>query len=149
MSEEQGWIMCKEVIQLWYDRMKRQWPKAVMECAQCLAYMVLNGSRMTSDGLIISYHVIYPWLVFPCKTDMILRDEVGSMNELEQFQYSTRNGTLKSFMNPAVYTSNRQFRMLPCHKPLDNSRTVLRLNSSPTLQKFVRSCITQIDTRAW
>ncbi len=69
--------------------------------------------------------------------------------ELEQFQYRTRKGTLKSFMDPAVYTSNRLFRMLLCHKFLDNSRTVLLLNSSPTLQMFVRSCITQIDTRAW
>jgi hypothetical protein len=47
MTEEQGWIMCKAVIQLWNDRIKRRWPEAVMECAQCLAYMVLNGSRMT------------------------------------------------------------------------------------------------------
>jgi hypothetical protein len=69
MTEEQGWIMCKSVIQLWNDRIKRRWPEAVMECAQCLTYMVLNGSRMTSDGLKISYHVIYPWLVFPCNTD--------------------------------------------------------------------------------
>ncbi len=44
MTEEQGWIMCKSVIQLWNDRINRRWPEAIMECAQCLTYMVLNGS---------------------------------------------------------------------------------------------------------
>jgi hypothetical protein len=79
MTEEQGWIMCKEVIQLWNDCIKRRWSEAVMECAQCLAYMVLHVSSMTSYGLKISYHVIYPWLVFLCNTD-ILCDEVSSMS---------------------------------------------------------------------
>jgi hypothetical protein len=42
MTEEQGWAMCKAVTHEWGTRVVRRWPRAKEECAQCLAYMVLN-----------------------------------------------------------------------------------------------------------
>ena len=101
MTEEQGWAMCKAVTHEWGTRVVFRRPRAREECAQCLAYMVLNGSRMTDKGLKVSYHLVYPWLVFPCNTTM-LRDEVTSMSDLVQFQYRTKNGDLKSFIDPVV-----------------------------------------------
>ncbi len=148
MTEEQGWAMCKAVTHEWGTRVVRRWPRAKEECAQCLAYMVLNGSRMTDKGLKVSYHLVYPWLVFPCNTTM-LRDEVTSMSEMEQFQYRTKNGDLKSFIDPAVYTNNRQFRLLLCHKLSDCTRTELCLSSPPTLPMYTRSCITHMEAKAW
>jgi hypothetical protein len=54
---------------------------------------------MTGDGLKIIYHIIYPWLVFPSNTTM-LREEVGAMSEMPQFQCSPANGKTKSFIDP-------------------------------------------------
>ena len=77
-------------------------------------------SRMTDKGLKVSYHLVYPWLVFPCNTTM-LREEVTLMSDMEQFQYHTKNGDLKSFIDPAVYTNNRQFHLCRlCHISQDH-----------------------------
>jgi hypothetical protein len=106
--------------------------------------MILNGSRMTDKGLQISYHIIYPWLIFLCNT-MALRDEVGSMSKMPQFHYSLANGERNqrmSFIDPGVYTSNRKFRLLLCNKLSDRSQTALRLSQHQTLTMFLRSCIT-------
>ena len=104
---------------------------------------------MTNTGLKISYHVIYPYLVFPCNTTM-LHDEVGSMSEMPQFQYrSTKTRELKPFIDPGVHTSNRQFRLLLCTKLSDSTMTALHLSSPPTISQFIRSCITHLDETAW
>ena len=106
--------------------------------------LTVTGSRTTGDGLKVSYHIIYPWLVFPSNTTM-LHDEVGAMSEMPQFQYTTANGESKSFIDPGVYTSDRQFRLLLCNKLSDRSRTALRISSPPTIALFTRSCITHIE----
>ena len=102
---------------------------------------------MTGEGLKVSYHVIFPWLIFPCNTTM-LHDEIGLMSELPQFHYSTAGGQQKSFIDPGVYTSNRQFRLLLCHKLSDQSQTALTLSKPPTIDMFARSCITHIGNKA-
>ena len=135
MTEEEGQAMCDAVIREWKRRVTHRWP-AVCECAQSLAYMILRGSRMTENGLKTSFHVIFPWLVFPCNTTM-LHDEVGAMSEMPQFQYNTTNGTCKPFIDPGVYTSNRQFRLLLCNKLSDRSQTALHLSRPPTISMFV------------
>ena len=147
MTEQDGQSMCEEVIREWKRRISSRWPMVVQQCAQSLGHMILKGSRMTGDGLKISYHVIFPWLIFPCNTTM-LHDEVGSMSEMPQFQYNTASGQRKSFIDPGVYTSNRQFRLLLCNKLSDRSRTALHLSSPPTIAMFVRSCITHIGGTA-
>ena len=144
MTEQEGQAMCDAVIREWKGRISSRWPSIVKQCAQCLGYMILKGSRLTDDGLKISYHVIFPWLVFPCNTTM-LRDVVGSMSEMPQFQYTTTKGDQKPFIDSAVYTRNRQFRLLLCNKLSDRSRTALLLSSPPTIAMFVRSCITHIE----
>ena len=77
----------------------------------------------------------------------MLHDEVGTMSEMPQSQYITATGVRKSFIDPGVYTSNRQFRMLLCNKLSDRSQTALHLSCSPTIPKFVRSCITNIGDK--
>jgi hypothetical protein len=143
MSEQEGEEMCAAVNREWKRRVTSRWPTVIEQCKQSLGHMILNGSRMTDKGLKISYHIIYPWLVFPCNTTT-LRDEVGSMSEMPQFHYSLASGERKSFIDPGVYTSNRQFRLLLCNKLSDRSRTALRLSQHPTLSLFLRSCITHI-----
>ena len=147
MTERDGQNMCDAVLREWKRRIINRWPMVVEQCAQCFGHMILKGSRMTGDGLKISYHIIFPWLVFPCNTTM-LHDEVGSMSEMPQFQYNTARGERKSFIDPGVYTSNRQFRLLLCNKLSDRSRTALHLFNSPTIAMFVRSCITHIGGTA-
>jgi hypothetical protein len=65
--------------------------------------MILNGSRVTDKRLKISYHIIYPWLIFPCNTSA-LHDEVGLMSEMSQFHYKMANEATKPFIDPEVYT---------------------------------------------
>ena len=147
MTEQEGKAMCEAVIQEWKRRIRSRWPTVVEQCAQSLAHMILTGSRMTGDGWKVSYHVIFPWLVFPSNTTM-LHDEVGAMSEMPQFQYVTANGVSKSFIDPGVYTINRQFRLLLCYKLLDRTRTALCISSHPTIALFIRSCITHIEDKA-
>jgi hypothetical protein len=90
----------------------------------------------------------FPWFVFSCNTTT-LRDEVNAMSLLPEFQYQTRDGSSKPFIDPGVYTKNRQFRLLMCNKLADPSRTPLTLAQHPTLLRFTRSCITQILDRSW
>ncbi len=115
MSEQEGEEMCAAVNREGKRRVASRWPAVVEQCKQShgLGHMILNGSRVTDNlkGLKISYHIIYPWLIFPCNT-MVLRDKVGSMSEMPQYHYSMANGERKSFIDPGVYTSNRQFRLL-------------------------------------
>jgi len=144
MTEQEGQDMCDAVIREWKLRVRTRWPMVVAQCPCSLGHMILRGSRMTGDGLKISYHIIYPWLVFPSNTSE-LRNEVGAMSEMPQFQYTTVNGESKSFIDPGVYTSNRQFRLLLCTKLLDRSRTALSTSCHPTIASFTRSCITHIE----
>ena len=148
MTEEAGRAMRDAVLREWKTRVTRRWPEVLGKGPRCFTHMILCGSRMTSGGLKISYHIIFPFLVFPCNTTM-LHDEVGLMSEMDQFQYRTSTGHIKSFIDPGVYTSNRQFRLLLCSKLSDCTMTALQLSSPPTVLQFVRSCITQIDDTAY
>ncbi len=87
MTAQEGQTMCDEVIREWRRRINNRWPKVTEQCPRSLGYMILRGSRLTGDGLKISYHIIFLLLVFPCNTTM-LRDVVGSMSEMPQFQYT-------------------------------------------------------------
>ena len=114
MTEKDGRVMRDAVIREWRTRVERRWPADGEQSSRRFTHMILRGSRMTSAGLKISYHVIYPFLVFPSNTTM-LHDEVGSMSVVPHFQYrSSKTGELKSFIDPGVYTNNRQFRLLLC-----------------------------------
>ncbi len=103
--------------------------------------MVLDGSRMTEAGWKVSYHVIYPWLVFPCNT-MILKGEAERLSARPEFQF-------QPFVDPTVYTNNRQFRLLLNCKLSDSTRTALSLALPPTLSSFSLSCITYIGPNVW
>ena len=65
--------------------------------------MILHGSRESKGGLKVSYHVIFPWFVFPCN-DTTLRTTVSELSLMPEFQYQTRDGTTKPFIDPGVYT---------------------------------------------
>ena len=147
-NEEQGREKCRLAIREWEQQVQRRWPAAQVECSRCLAHMILDGSRMTDAGWKVSYHVIYPWLVFPCNTTM-LKFEAEALSTHAAFQYVAKNGVVKSFVDPAVYTKNRQFRMLLSYKLSDKTRTALHLSSSPTMQIFLNSCITCIGPKVW
>ncbi len=84
MTEQEGKTMCEAVNREWKRRVATRWPKVVEQCAQSLGHMILNGSRLTGKGLKISYHIIYPWLIFPCNT-AALREKVGLKSEMPQF----------------------------------------------------------------
>ena len=143
-----GWDKCKAVMRAWEERVQERWPTAREECNRCLAHMVLDGSRMTDEGWKVSYHVIYPWLVFPCNTTT-LKSEAERLSARPEFQYRDKANVLKPFVDQTVYTNNRQFRLLLNCKLSDSTRTALTLASPPKLSSFLRSCITYISPDAW
>jgi hypothetical protein len=100
--------MCNEVVRKWAARIRASWPRAEQEAPRCL---ILYGSRTTDQGCKVSYHVIYPWLTFPCN-NTTLCDEVSRLSEDPCLQYNGPSG-VQRFIDPAVYTRNRQFRF--CH----------------------------------
>jgi hypothetical protein len=51
MTAEEGKTMCEAVIHEWNRRVRHRWPSAIVECPQCLAYMLLHSSRTTGLGL--------------------------------------------------------------------------------------------------
>ncbi len=129
-------------------RVQERWPTVREVCTRCLAHMELDGSRMTAAGWKVSYHVIYPWLVFPCNTTMLKR-EAALLSARPEFQYRDKANVLKPFVDPTVYTNNRQFRLLLNCKLSDSTRTALILAFPPTLSSFSLSCITYIGPNAW
>ena len=139
--------MCNEVVTKWAARIRTRWPRAEQETPRCLEPMILDGSRETDQEWKVSYHVIYPWLTFPCN-NTTLRDEVTRLSEDPTLQYHGTGG-VKRFIDPAVYTRNRQFRLPLCHKLSDRSRTVLSLPSPPLLSTFGRACISRIEVDSW
>ena len=147
-DRETGWARCKAVMRAWEMRVQERWPTAREACPRCLAHMVLDGSRMTDAGWKVSYHVIYPWLVFPCNTTL-LKCEAELLSARPEFQYRDNANVLKPFVDPTVYTNNRQFRLLLNCKLSDSTRTALTLASPPTLSSFALSCITYVGLDAW
>ena len=147
-DKETGWEKCKAVMKAWEARVQERWPTARDECNRCLAHIVLDGSRMTDEGWKVSYHVVYPWLVFPCNTTT-LKNEARLLSASPEFQYHDKTNVQKPFVDPAVYTNNRQFRLLLNYKLSDSTRTALTLASPPTLSAFLLSCITYIGPDAW
>jgi hypothetical protein len=113
MTKEEGAHMCNEVVRKWAARIRARWPRAEQEAPRCLEPMILNGSRATDQGWKVSYHVIYPWLTFPCN-NTTLRDEVTRLSEDPCLQYKGPSG-VQRFIDPAVYTRNRQFRLPLCY----------------------------------
>jgi hypothetical protein len=147
MTKEEGAHMCNEVVRKWAARIRARWPRAEQEAPRCLEPMILNGSRATDQGWKVSYHVIYPWLTFPCN-NTTLRDEVTRLSEDPCLQYKGPSG-VQRFIDPAVYTRNRQFRLPLCYKLSDRSRTGLSLPSPPLLSTFGRACISKIEIDSW
>ena len=147
MTKEEGARMCNEVVQKWAARIRARWPRAEQETPRCLEPMILNGSRATDQGWKVSYHIIYPWLTFSCNTTM-LRDEVTRLSDDPSLQYNGPGG-IQRFIDPAVYTRNRQFRLPLCYKLSDRSRTGLSLPSPPLLSTFGRACISRIEIDSW
>ena len=148
MSAQQGHDMCQQVIQAWEVQIRSRWPQAVGMCPRCVEALVLDGSRSTSKGWKVSYHVVYPWLTFPGNTTT-LKEAATALSDLPQLQYRALNGTIRRFIDPAVYSRNRQFRLPMSWKLSDETCTALRLPGTPLLSNFLLACITQLETDAW
>ena len=148
MTPEQGHAMCQRVITAWEQHMQSTRPLAVATCPKCVEALVLDGSRHTVKGWKVSYHLIYPWLTFPCNT-AALKKEAIVLSTLPQLQYTTAGGETRSFVDPAVYSRNRQFRLPLSWKLTDNTCTPLWLPGAQSVSTFLLACITRTEEAAW
>ncbi len=85
----------------------------------------MNGSRPTKGGWKVSYHLVFPWLTFPCN-DGLLKALVQESSD-HNLQCPSRQGTTKSFVDALVYTQKRQFRTALSWKLDDSTTFGLRL----------------------
>ena len=148
MNPSQGAVLCQQVTAEWAERIRTKWPQALQQCPRCLEVLLLDGSRVTKDGWKVSYHLVYPWLTFR-RNNSVLKDEVVALSDLPQFQYIKSDGTRKRFIDPSVYSRNRQFRLGLSYKLSDATQTPLRLPGGPHITTFLRSCITRIEPDSW
>ena len=148
MSAEEGSKLCQQVTVAWAERVRARWPQALQQCPKCLEVLILDGSRKTKDGWKVSYHLVYPWLTFPCNNSA-LKIEATALSSLPCFHYLKSDGTQKCFIDSSVYSRNRQFRLAYSYKLSDATQTPLRLPGRPTLPKFLLSCVTRIEPDSW
>ena len=148
LTPEQGSEMCQRVIKAWDLHMRSVHPMAVATCPKCVEALVLDGSRHTAKGWKVSYHLIYPWLNFPCNT-AALKAEAVALSALPQLQYAAAGGQSKRFVDPAVYSRNRQFRLPLSWKLPDSTCTPLRLPGVQSVSTFLLACITRTEQGAW
>ncbi len=140
-------VSCNQVIAAWASRVRTRWPSAE-SVPRCFETLILDGSRLTKDGWKVSYHLVYPWMTFPCNNSA-LKAEVEALAMLPQFQYITKDGSRKGFIDSSVYSRNRQFRLALSCKLSDVTQTPLRLPGEPSLSSFLLSCITRIEPDSW
>ncbi len=100
--------LLEATVRSWLALVSEKWPTCTRECPRSYGALILDGSRMTSGGWKVSYHVIFPWLNFQCN-DGILKDTVRELSEKPELQYNTWQGT-RPFVDGNDYTKNRQFR---------------------------------------
>ena len=148
MTPEQGQVMCQRVITAWELHMRSVRPLAVATCPKCIEALVLDGSRHTVKGWKVSFHIIYPWLTFPCNTTA-LKQEATALSALPQLQYTAAGGESRSFVDPAVYSRNRQFRLPLSWRLSDSTCTPLQLPGAQSISAFLLACITKTEQEAW
>ena len=148
LTAEQGLSMCNRVIAEWSDIVRTRWPAAISECPKCLEPIVLDGSRTTANGWKVSFHLICPYLTFP-RNDTVLKAAAIALSELPQLCFRDAKGTDCRFVDTAVYTRNRQFRLPLNHTLSDETRSVLRLPGPPTVSAFSLACVTCLKSEAW
>ena len=148
LTVEQGSHLCNRVIFEWSELVKARWPTAVVDCPKCLEPIVLDGSRMTDKGWKVSFHLVYPYLTFPCN-NTLLKDAATALSNLSSLCFCDGDGTTCRFVDTAVYTRNRQFRLPLNHKLSDATCSVLRLPGCPTASTFRLACVTCLEQEAW
>ena len=96
----------------------------------------------------MSYHLVYPFLTFPCN-NTILKDEVSALSNLSQLQIPLADGTRHRFVDTAVYSRNQLFRLPLNYKLSDETSTPLHLPGSCTVSDFRKACVTCLEDEAW
>ena len=146
-SREEGERLLQLTLEQWEELIEARWPECYRRCPKAREALVLDGSRLAGKEWKVSYHVIFPWLVFP-RNDTTLKDVVRQLSESPQLQYSTRDNEQKSFPDRLVYSLRRLIRMAMSWKLNDRTCTPLRLRHVRT-KALLRSFITRIEEGSW
>jgi hypothetical protein len=147
-SAEEGARLLDATLALWSALVEKLWPQSVRECPRSREAVVLDGSRRTAGGWKVSYHVVYPWLAFPCN-EGLLPGVVVQLRRLEALQYTSPGGVRRPFVSAVHYTPNRAFRTAMSWKLSDETCTPMRIRGGDTLSNFLLACVTCIEPDAW
>ena len=78
----------------WHELIRTLWPACFEQCPKAAEAVVLDGSRSTPKGWKVSYHVVFPWVVFP-NNNTSLKQIVQMLSEEPALHYLTSSGERK------------------------------------------------------
>jgi len=65
--------------------MESRWPEC-FQCPHAKEANALDGSLLTDNGRKVSYHVVFPWLIFQ-QNDGALKDIMSKVSKIPDLQY--------------------------------------------------------------
>ena len=103
--------MCQRVIPEWSELVKARCSPVTTDCPKCLEPMV--AAWLTKAGKLASI-----WCIFmsPSHAIMLLKKAAAALSSLPSLCFGGGDGTFCSFVDTAVYTRNRQIRVLLNHE---------------------------------
>lgn len=148
LTSAEGARLLDTTLRRWTELIETKWPECLETCPQVMDPVILDGSRQTPRGWKVSYHVIFPWLVFP-RNDGSLKELASTLSACAELQYLSPSQELKPFVDDKVYTKNRLFRTVQSWKLDDPSCTAMRITGPATVERLLMSFITRIEPGSW
>jgi len=148
LIRESGRTLLDATLRHWTAAIESCWPECFEKCPKAKEAVVLDGSRLTSDGWKVSYHIVFPWLSFQ-RNDGTLKDLVRKLSEIPDLQYLSKGGTTKPFVDCNVYTKMRQFRTVLSWKLDDRTCTGFRIVGSENEERLLQSFVTRLEVESW
>ena len=148
LTREEGERLLQRTLERWEELIEARWPQCYQQCPKAREALILDGSRPAGKDWKVSFHVIFPWLVFP-RNDTTLKEVARQLSESPQLQYMTQDNGEKPFPDSLVYSRHRLIRMAMSWKLNDRTCTPLRLRHVQTKDDILRSFITRIEEGSW
>ena len=138
LSREDGDRLLQATLDKWFELLEQHWPGCLQQYPQARQALVLDGSRMTDKGLKVSFHVIFPQIVFPCN-NADLKAIASALSSSPDLRYQDQQGIERSFVDGGVYSRNRLMRTAMSWKLDDPTCTALSLRQPSTSDEIGRA----------
>ena len=90
LTPEDGERLLQLTLERWEELIEARWPQCYQQCPRAREALILDGSRLAGKDWKVSFHVIFPWLVFP-RNDTTLKEVARQLSESPHLQYITQD----------------------------------------------------------